>query len=234
METDIRWIKVSTGLFSDDKMRLIRAMKDGDEMVIIWLQLLLLAGRVNQDGFLALNGNHVPYREEDMAVMFEVDPETLHRALEVFEGFGMVELLEETYHITNWGKHQAVDGMERIREQNRKRIQRFRAKKLQKPEKPEPKETEKDTRFARFWAAYPKKVGKGAAEKAFGKIRPSDALTEKMIRAVEDAKMSAQWRREGGQYIPNPATWLNQKRWEDELTEAPPPQSSRRLENWDE
>jgi len=71
-------------------------------------------------------------------------------------------------------------------------------------------------RFERFWKAYPKKVGKGAAEKAFAKYKPDDMLTDRMIRAVEEAKRSDQWRKDGGQYIPNPATWLNQKRWEDE------------------
>lgn len=235
METDIRWIKVSVNLFSDDKIRLIRAMEHGNDFILIWLQLLLLAGRVNRDGFLVITNSHVPYSEKDMAVMFEAEQDMLHRALMVFESFGMIELLEDTYHITNWGKHQAVDGMEKIRQQGRERTQRYRAKRAPaKPEKPEKKTQEKGARFDRFWAAYPKKVGKGAAEKAFGKIRPSEELTETMIRAVEAAKTSTQWRRDGGQYIPNPATWLNQKRWEDEVADAPAPVSSRRMENWDE
>lgn len=70
--------------------------------------------------------------------------------------------------------------------------------------------------FAEFWQAYPKKVGKGAAEKAFVKLKPGNALLKAMLSAVEAQKQSAQWQREGGQYIPNPATWLNQRRWEDE------------------
>lgn len=71
--------------------------------------------------------------------------------------------------------------------------------------------------FAEFWKAYPHKVGKGAAEKAWNKIRPSKSLVAEILQAVERAKKSAQWQKEGGRYIPNPATWLNQKRWEDEL-----------------
>jgi hypothetical protein len=71
--------------------------------------------------------------------------------------------------------------------------------------------------FSIFWASYPKKVGKGAAEKSWKKIKPTKDLLEKMLNAIETAKQSMQWNKDNGQYIPNPATWLNQKRWEDEI-----------------
>ena len=74
-------------------------------------------------------------------------------------------------------------------------------------------------RFSDFWSAYPRKVGKGSAEKAWKRLKPSENLTKTMIAAVEAQKQSGQWKRDGGQYIPNPATWLNQKRWEDDVTE---------------
>lgn len=79
---------------------------------------------------------------------------------------------------------------------------------------------ELEERFERFWSAYPKKVGKGAAHKSFLKIRPSEPLLEKMLRAVEAASVTEQWLKDKGQFIPLPATWLNQERWEDEI-EAP-------------
>lgn len=72
-------------------------------------------------------------------------------------------------------------------------------------------------RFAEFWATYPKKQGKGAAEKAFLKISPTASLHETMIAAVRAAVLSRQWREQNGRFIPNPATWLNQRRWEDTL-----------------
>ncbi len=72
-------------------------------------------------------------------------------------------------------------------------------------------------RFKEFWEAYPRKTGKGAAEKAYEKISPSKELHETMIRAVRSASLSRQWTEENGRFIPKPATWLNQKRWEDEL-----------------
>lgn len=81
--------------------------------------------------------------------------------------------------------------------------------------------------FEEFWGVYPKKVGKGAARKAWEKIRPSEDLVRKIISAVERYQETAQWQRDGGQYIPNPATWLNQERWEDE------PETGRRNASYD-
>ncbi len=74
-----------------------------------------------------------------------------------------------------------------------------------------------EERFERFWKEYPKKVGKGDARKSFLKINPSDALLGRMITAVMAASATFQWQKDNGQFIPNPATWLNQQRWEDEV-----------------
>lgn len=73
-----------------------------------------------------------------------------------------------------------------------------------------------DQRFEEFWAAYPRKQGKGAARKAWRKIRPGAPLHGRIMAAVKDnAARNPQWLRDGGQFVPNPATWLNQERWED-------------------
>lgn len=82
--------------------------------------------------------------------------------------------------------------------------------------------SQQQERFNAFWQEYPKKQGKGAAETAWKKLKPSAELTEKMLESLEQAKNCAQWQREGGQYIPNPSTWLNQKRWEDDYSYLPP------------
>lgn len=74
-----------------------------------------------------------------------------------------------------------------------------------------------DRLFEVFWLVYPKKVGKGDARKAFGKIRPSEKLVGMMIAAVKRQSASFQWTKDHGKYIPNPATWLNQQRWLDEV-----------------
>lgn len=70
--------------------------------------------------------------------------------------------------------------------------------------------------FDEFWAIYPKKQDKQHAKKAFEKINPDRSLLDKMISAVKQWSQSQQWTKDGGQFIPMPATWLNGKRWEDE------------------
>jgi len=82
---------------------------------------------------------------------------------------------------------------------------------------PKRKPSAADLRFQRFWSAYPSKVGKGAARKAWDKLKPDDALTDRMLAAIATQQLSDQWTRDGGRYIPHPATWLNQERWEDEI-----------------
>lgn len=70
--------------------------------------------------------------------------------------------------------------------------------------------------FATFWNAYPKRVAKQDAVKAWTKLRPNDVVLAELMDGLERAKASADWQREDGRYIPNAATWLNGKRWQDE------------------
>ena len=87
-----------------------------------------------------------------------------------------------------------------------------------------PRGTDGDTRFDTFWSAYPRHEGKNKARASFDKLRPDDELLNTIINAIALQKQSDQWKRDGGQYIPHPSTWLNQKRWEDEIpsTETTP------------
>lgn len=90
---------------------------------------------------------------------------------------------------------------------------------------PEKRREEKNTNtlFEVFWKSYPSKVGKDAARKAFEKRRPDDELLALMMAALDVQKCSERWTKDNGQYIPNPATWLNQGRWMDEDGETPQP-----------
>lgn len=77
-----------------------------------------------------------------------------------------------------------------------------------------------ERRFQKFYDAYPRHVGRAAALKSFARINPDDFLLEKMLGAVSVQKTTPQWTKDGGQFIPHPATWLNQRRWEDEVFES--------------
>jgi hypothetical protein len=80
----------------------------------------------------------------------------------------------------------------------------------------QPKRTELRERFERFWEIYPKKVGKDAAWVEFQRRNPGDDLTDDMIAVIQQQRASEQWRKDGGQFIPHPRTWLHQGRWQDE------------------
>ena len=77
-----------------------------------------------------------------------------------------------------------------------------------------------ERRFTEFWQAYPKKVGKASCLKAWLKLKPTAELFDHIMEALTKQKASNQWQRESGRYIPNPLTWLNQGRWDDEPVEA--------------
>jgi hypothetical protein len=92
-------------------------------------------------------------------------------------------------------------------------------KRIQTPTESVPRAAGEPTGFVEFWSAYPKHADKADARKAWVKLSPGDALRLEILRAVESQRRSEQWTREGGRFIPHPATWLGGRRWEDELPE---------------
>lgn len=88
---------------------------------------------------------------------------------------------------------------------------------LNRDKNSDPPPSANDDRFERFWRAYPKKVGKGAAMRVFEKVCITDELLSGMLDAVQKQSMTYQWKTENGRFIPNPATWLGEERWKDEV-----------------
>ena len=131
---DVKWIKIATGIFDDEKILLIESMPEADAIIVIWFKLLTLAGKQNNDGIFILN-DKIPYTEEMLSTIFRRPLQVVRLALNVFEQFGMIEIVNETITIPNWEKHQNIDGLDKIREQNRKRVARYRErqKQLQEP-----------------------------------------------------------------------------------------------------
>ena len=122
---DIKWIKLSVDLFHNRKIRQLERMKDGDTLVLLWIKLLILAGRLNDGGQIYITPD-VPYDTESLAVELERPKETVQRAMEQFCRFRMVEADEDGFlTVCGWEKHQNVDGMERVREQNRERQKKY-------------------------------------------------------------------------------------------------------------
>lgn len=125
--SDIKWVKVSTGIFDDEKIMYIEAMPNGNSLILIWFKLLCLAGKLNSGGELKLNGN-IPYTPKMLAAIFRLKEQLVDKALEVFSELNMTEITDGVIRITNWGKHQNLEGMEKIREQNRDRQRSYRSR----------------------------------------------------------------------------------------------------------
>ena len=129
---EIKWIKIVTDIFDDEKILLIESLPEADSIIVCWFKLLCLAGKQNNSGVLMLN-DRMPYTDEMIATVFRRPLQTVRLALQTFEQFGMIEIINDTITIPNWEKHQNVEGMEKIREQTRKRVAEYRERQKQLP-----------------------------------------------------------------------------------------------------
>jgi len=131
--SEVKWIKLLTGMFDDEKIKLIEAIPEADMILIIWIKLLTLAGKKNVNGYIFLTEN-IPYTDEMLATIFKRPLNTIRLALETFKKFGMISYDENNViKIVNWEKHQNIEGLEKIREQNRLRQEKFREKHKELP-----------------------------------------------------------------------------------------------------
>ena len=249
---EIKWIKLDTAIFDDEKIKIIMAMPEGKTILIVWLRLLCLAGRLNSGGVLMIN-NTIPYTEEMLGAVFGESPQIMRLAIDTFHGLGMIDKCNGALYLPNWEKHQSEDALAKIRESNRLSQAKYRERqKLAAGDAPvilrssdsngdgnpyvtiqrvenrelENRELEKKTStkrkrvhplFDTFWQAYPKRIAKAKAEEAFSKLNPDEELMKVMLAAVQAWSKTDQWTKESGQFVPNPTTWINQRRWEDEL-----------------
>ena len=124
---DVKWIKIVTDIFNNKKIKQIDAMPDADTILVIWFKLLCLAGSINESGLIILTKD-LAYTDEMLATEFRKPINTVRLALKTFESFGMIELVDNIYCISNWEKYQNIEGLERIREQTRLRVARHREK----------------------------------------------------------------------------------------------------------
>lgn len=125
---DVKWIKIATDIFDNRKIEQIEALPEGDSIIVIWFKLLCLAAKVNDCGQVYLTED-VPYTDTMLSVAFDRPLITVQMALSTFEQFHMIEIVENIIQVANWDKYQNVEGMERVREQTRKRVAEYRAKK---------------------------------------------------------------------------------------------------------
>jgi len=124
---DVKWIKIVTDIFDDEKILLIESMPEADSIIVMWFKLLCLAGRQNNSGVFIMNGR-IPYTDEMFATIFRRNLNIVRLALKTFEKFGMIEIINDTVTIPNWGKHQSIEQIEARREYQRNYQRQYYAK----------------------------------------------------------------------------------------------------------
>ena len=116
--SDVKWIKIVTDIFDDEKIKLIEALPSADTIIVIWFKLLCLAGQQNNSGVFMLNSK-IAYTDEMLAAIFRRDVSTVRLALATFQQYDMVEIVDDVLTIPNWDKYQTLDAYERKKERDR-------------------------------------------------------------------------------------------------------------------
>lgn len=122
---EVKWIKIVTDIFDDEKILLIESMPDRDAVIVIWFKLLCLAGKQNNGGVFMLN-DKIPYTDEMLSTIFRRPINTVRLALDTFQHFGMIEIVNDCITIPNWDKHQSLDALEKKREYQRQLMKKRR------------------------------------------------------------------------------------------------------------
>lgn len=126
---DVKWIKITVSMFDDEKIKLIEAMPEGVTILLIWIKLLCQAGKTNASGYIFIAEN-LPYTDEMLATLLNYPLSTIRLALIIFEKFRMIEIDQRGIRLVNWSKHQNLDKLEQIREQNKLRQAAARQRKM--------------------------------------------------------------------------------------------------------
>ena len=122
---DIRWVKLTTDMFDNRKIKHLRRLPEGNNIVLIWVMLLTMAGRCNASGMIFLTEN-IPYTPKMLADELDFEESTVQLALKALEQLNMITTDQGYFAIAGWEEYQNIEGMDKIREQNRlrKRAQR--------------------------------------------------------------------------------------------------------------
>lgn len=123
---DVKWIKITTDVFDDEKILLIESLPDAYAIITVWFKLLCLAGKQNNSGVFMMG--QIAYTDKMLATIFRMKETTVQLALQTFEQFGMVRIIDGVITIPNWEKHQSLDKLEQAREQTRLRVAKHRDK----------------------------------------------------------------------------------------------------------
>ena len=144
--SDVKWIKLTTDMFDNRKIKHLRRLPEGNSIVLIWVMLLTMAGRCNAGGMIFLTEN-IPYTPKMLADELGFEENTVKLALQALEQFEMVVTDKGHFTIAGWDEYQNIEGMEKIRESKRLAQARWRAKQKALPVAPPVDSTVDSTRY---------------------------------------------------------------------------------------
>ena len=223
---EVKWIKIATDVFDDQKIKMIETMPEGDAIIVIWFKLLMLAGKVNDGGFIYFTKD-IPYTDQMLASYFNKPLPIVQLAINTFVRFKMIEIVDDLIFVSNWEKHQNIEGLEKIREQTRKRVANHRErKKLEcnvtsnvtvtqgnatdidiEEEYKNKKKNIYCVHFEKAWGVYLKKKDKAMAYKAYNARLndgySEDELYEATVKYMDECKKENRLEK----YIKNASTF---------------------------
>lgn len=223
----MEWIRLYTDILDDEKIS-----KISDFSYKIFTFLLLLCRERESEGIIDMS-------VKDLSWRFRLPENKIKKAIEQLQAMGILSS-NLPLKITKWSSRQfrSDDAAERKRAQRERDRSRDRSQPCPVLETETETETEyicsndktastpstpsngNGKMFNEFYSSYPRKVGKLKASQAFKKINPTTELFEKIMKSVTYYKSSHEWEKDGGQFIPHPATFLNQRRFEDDVGEG--------------
>lgn len=222
---DVKWIKITTDIFDDEKILLIEALPASYAIITVWFKLLCLAGKQNNNGVFLIG--RIPYTDKMLATIFRMKETTVTMALQTFEQFGMIEIVDGVITIPNWNKHQTLDAYEKKKQRDRLYQAERRANQRVLIEKSsdkssdiviseedidkdkeedidnknsakQPSKADVDAFFDSVWDLYPVKKGKGQVSDAKRKALYSigfEKLKQAIDRYLSELKKDADWRK---------------------------------------
>ena len=196
---DVKWIKITTDMFDNRKIKHLRRLPDGDSIVLIWVMLLTLAGRCNSGGMIFLTEN-IPYTPKMLADELDFEESTVQLALNALEQLGMIQTNDNGFiAVTGWEKHQNIEGMEKIRESKRLAQARWRAKQSTIAEKTTVDSTVDSTRISVDDAEEEKEEDKNKKEKENKSVRETTHTL--FVRLLPDYLLSDSLQAKMGEWV---------------------------------
>lgn len=241
---EVKWIKLSVSIPDNKKIKRIRKMPDGNNIVLFWVLLLARAGESNQKGGLFFTEN-VPYTDEDLAADFDFNIEFVKFAKLTLEKYKMIELYDDVIFIKNWDEYQQMDKLEKIKEQNRIRQAKYKEKQqllansnvavtlpvtqgnatdididldIESNISNSSNKHSIESDFEKLWKLYPNKKGKSAALKSYKRSIKKGTTNKQIQNGIIAYKKSIAEKGVEQAYQKHGSTFFSNESWEDDYS----------------